>query len=355
MTPPTALLTGGAGFIGSNLVRTALARGWRVVNLDALTYAGSLASIQECLRHPHHVFVHGNVGDLALVRSLLAEHRPAVVLHLAAESHVDRSIDGPRDFIATNVVGTHELLAAAREHWEQLPPPQRERFRFIQVSTDEVFGSIEEGAFHEASPYRPNSPYAATKAAADHLARAYQRTYGLPVMVTNCSNNYGPYQFPEKLIPLCILKALAEEPIPIYGDGLQVRDWLHVEDHCDALLTVAERGVPGETYIVGGGTELTNLDLVSRLCAVMDELRPRPGGGRHLELLKHVTDRPGHDRRYAVDGAKLERELGWRPRRAIHEGLTDTVRWYLAQGAWLEEIRRQRYAGERLGLRASPR
>lgn len=351
--PPmqTLLVTGGAGFIGSAVVRLALARGFRVVTLDALTYAGSPESLGELAGHAAHEFVHGDVNDRELVRALLARTRPRAVIHLAAESHVDRSIDAPADFIRTNLVGTWALLEEALVHWRALDGPAREGFRFVHVSTDEVFGSLgDSGRFDEGSPYRPSSPYSASKAGADHLARAWHATYGLPVIVTNCTNNYGPRQYPEKLIPLAIARALAGDAIPVYGDGSNVRDWLYVEDHAEALLAVAERGGPGATYGVGGDAERTNLQLVRELCALLDELRPDPQGP-HERLIALVPDRPGHDHRYAMDAGKIARELGWRPRHSLDTGLRDTVRWYLGHGDWVEAVqRRTGYRGERLGM-----
>jgi dTDP-glucose 4,6-dehydratase len=340
----TWLVTGGAGFIGSNFVRRLLARKLgRVVNLDKLTYAGNRASLADLDANPDHVFVHGDICDRPLVTRLLEQHRPRALLNFAAESHVDRSILGPEAFLDTNVVGTFRLLEAARAYRDLLGPD--EPFRFLQVSTDEVYGTLAPGdpGFTERTPHAPNSPYAASKAAADHFARAYHRTYGLPVLTTNCSNNYGPYQFPEKLIPVVILNALAGQPLPIYGDGLQVRDWLFVEDHCDAILAVLERGRPGETYNVGGGAEVPNLELVRSICALLDELVPDSPHRPHARLIAHVADRPGHDRRYAIDDAKLRGELGWRPRVDLRAGLALTVRWYLENGDWVDRIRSGEY------------
>lgn len=341
--PMCLLVTGGAGFIGSNFVRHALAAGVsKVVSLDLLTYAGSLANLEGL--SPGHVFVHGNICDRALVDALLAEHRPCGIVHLAAESHVDRSIDGPAAFVQTNVIGTFTLLEAARAYVATQQP-----LRFHHVSTDEVFGSLgPTGAFTEESRYEPNSPYSATKAGSDHLVRAYGATYGLDVVVTNCSNNYGPRQFPEKLIPLMILCCLEGKPLPVYGDGKNVRDWLYVEDHCEALLAVFERGRAGETYNVGGGSEMSNLELVHTLTALMDELHPAPKSYR--ELITFVADRPGHDRRYAIDCSKLTRELGVRARHSLAAGLDATVRWYLENRAWCEHVGAGSYQGQRLGL-----
>ena len=327
------LVTGGAGFIGANFVlSTIAATGEAIVNLDKLTYAGSLKNLEALAGDARHAFVKGDIGDRALVRRLLAERKPRAIVHFAAESHVDRSIDGPAEFIQTNVVGNFNLLEEARAYWSALAGAEKERFRFLQVSTDEVYGSLgaSDPAFTEATAYAPNSPYSASKAASDHLVRAYHHTYGLPVLTTNCSNNYGPRQFPEKLIPLVIANALAGKPLPVYGDGLNVRDWLYVLDHCEAIRLVLDRGRPGETYNVGGATEKTNIDLVKMLCALLDEARPRKSG-RHADLIALVKDRPGHDRRYAIDSAKIERELGWRPKESFESGMRKTVDWYLGK------------------------
>ncbi|MFY9316727.1 MAG: dTDP-glucose 4,6-dehydratase [Burkholderiales bacterium] len=327
------LVTGGAGFIGSNFVLSTLAAaGEPIVNLDKLTYAGSRENLAPVKGDARHEFVQGDICDRALVRRLLVERRPRAIVHFAAESHVDRSIEGPSEFIQTNVVGTFSLLEEARSFWGELTGEEKARFRFLQVSTDEVYGSLEAQApaFTEAHPYEPNSPYAASKAAADHLARAYHRTYGLPVVTTNCSNNYGPRQYPEKLIPLMIAQALAGKPLPVYGDGQNVRDWLYVLDHCEAVRLVLEKGRAGETYNIGGGAEMRNLDLVRQLCALLDEARPR-AGGRYADLIAMVKDRPGHDRRYAIDSAKIARELGWRPMESFESGLRKTVDWYLGK------------------------
>jgi dTDP-glucose 4,6-dehydratase len=335
------LVTGGAGFIGSNLVRHLNAvHGEAVVTVDKLTYAGHRENLAGLAHPERHAFVHGDICDLALVKELLARHRVRTVLHLAAESHVDRSIMGAEEFVQTNIVGTHRLLEAARAHWSALPADERARFRFVHVSTDEVYGSLEpaDAPFTEESAIRPNSPYAASKAAADHLVRAAHRTHGLPVVVTNCSNNYGPRQMPEKLIPVVIERALAGKSIPIYGDGMQVRDWIHVGDHCRALVRVAEAGGVGEVYNIGGDCEKTNLELVRALCAVLDRERPRGDGASYAAQIAHVADRPGHDRRYAISSAKIARELGWRPTEPFEQGLADTVRWYLANGAWLSTV-----------------
>ena len=327
------LVTGGAGFIGSNFVLAAVGQaGEPVVNLDKLTYAGSLKNVEALRGDARHTFVHGDIADRALVRQLLARHRPRAIVHLAAESHVDRSIEGPAEFVQTNVVGTFCLLEEARAYWSSLAAPERAAFRFLHVSTDEVYGSLgpEDAAFNEQTPYAPNSPYSASKAASDHLVRAYHHTYGLPTLITNCSNNYGPHQFPEKLIPLMIHQALAGKPLPVYGDGLNVRDWLYVGDHCAALREVLARGRPGETYNVGGGSERRNIDLVKTLCALLDDAKPRTGGS-YAVLITFVKDRPGHDRRYAIDSARIRRELGWRPQESFESGLRKTVIWYLGR------------------------
>jgi dTDP-glucose 4,6-dehydratase len=346
------LVTGGAGFIGSALVRRLLARAdVTVVTVDKLTYAGNLDSLGAALDHPRHRFEQVDIGDAARVRALFDAYRPDGVFHLAAESHVDRSIDGPGAFIETNVVGTFTLLQEARRHWTARDADGRAAFRFLHVSTDEVFGSLgDTGAFTEETPYDPSSPYSASKAASDHLARAWHRTYGLPVVVTNCSNNYGPHQFPEKLIPLTILNALAGLPLPVYGRGENVRDWLYVDDHADALITAMERGRVGETYLVSGREERRNLDVVRAVCRLVDEMAPRPGAAPRESLITFVTDRPGHDHRYAVDSSKIQRELGWRPRESFESGLRATVAWYLENRAWWERVRSGGYRGERLGL-----
>ena len=328
------LITGGAGFIGANFVlSTIAATGEAIVNIDKLTYAGNLENLAPLAGDARHVFVRGDIADRALLRRLLAEHRPRAVVHFAAESHVDRSIEGPAEFIQTNIVGSFCLLEEARVWWGALPAADKERFRFLHVSTDEVYGSLGpvEPAFRETNAYAPNSPYAASKAASDHLVRAYHHTYGLPVLTTNCSNNYGPRQYPEKLIPLMITNALAGQPLPVYGDGLNVRDWLYVLDHCDAIRAVLERGRVGETYNIGGASEKTNLEVVKTLCEMIDAARPRESGC-YADLIALVKDRPGHDRRYAMDTAKIERELGWRPRESFESGMRKTVDWYLGRG-----------------------
>lgn len=344
------LVTGGAGFIGANFVRRRVGAGDGVVNLDALTYAGnrdSLAGLPDRL----HSFVQGNIGDRALVKSLLQRRQPRAVVHLAAESHVDRSIDDAASFMATNVLGTQTLLDATLEYWRALPEPRRRAFRFVHVSTDEVFGSLgKTGKFDEATRYDPRSPYAASKAASDHVARAYAHTYGLPVIVTNCTNNYGPYQFPEKLIPTLILSAREGKKLPLYGRGANVRDWLFVEDHCAALDRVLEAGRPGETYCIGGDAEKTNLDVARAVCAALDLLAPRGDGKRHDSAIDFVPDRPGHDLRYAMDISKIGRELGWRPSVAFDRGIERTLRWYLDNAAWWQAIRARGFGGGRLGL-----
>jgi dTDP-glucose 4,6-dehydratase len=340
------LVTGGAGFIGSNFVLDWIAAGGEpVINLDKLTYAGNLENLQSLQGDERHQFVHGDIGDGALVEALLARHRPRAVLNFAAESHVDRSIHAPGTFIETNVVGTFRLLEAVRAYWGSLEGAERAGFRFLHVSTDEVYGSLGPGdpAFTEQNRYEPNSPYSASKAASDHLVRAYHHTYGLPVVTTNCSNNYGPYHFPEKLIPLMIVNALAGKPLPVYGDGQQIRDWLYVGDHCSAIRRVLEAGRIGETYNVGGWNEKANLDVVRTVCALLDELKPRSGGGSYGEQVTFVKDRPGHDRRYAIDARKLERELGWRPAETFETGLRKTVQWYLANTRWVEHVQSGSY------------
>jgi dTDP-glucose 4,6-dehydratase len=348
------LVTGGAGFIGSNLVRHLLvASNHRVVTVDSLTYAGNLSSLAGCLDDPRHTFVKADIRDGGALREIFAAYRPDGVMHLAAESHVDRSIDGPGDFIETNILGTYQLLQAALGHYRSLDGADRGRFRFLHVSTDEVYGSLALGdpAFSETTPYSPHSPYSASKAASDHLARAWHDTYGLPVMVTNCSNNYGPYQFPEKLIPVVILKCLRGEAIPVYGKGENIRDWLYVEDHCTALRAVIERGTPGETYNIGGNNERTNLDLVRLLCSILDEFHPGPRP--YAELITFVTDRPGHDLRYAINSAKISAELGWQPAENPESGFRKTVRWYLDNTQWWQDILSGDYRLDRIGLETS--
>ena len=346
----TLLVTGGAGFIGGNFVRGAVARGDTVVNLDALTYAGNLDTLGGLADPARHHFVQGDIGDAALVGRLLAEHRPRAIINFAAESHVDRSIDGPAAFIQTNVVGTLSLLEQARDYWRELPEAERSGFRFLHVSTDEVYGSLgETGKFLETTPYAPNSPYSASKAASDHLVRAFHHTWGLPVLTTNCSNNYGPYQFPEKLIPLIIAKAIAGEALPIYGDGSNVRDWLYVEDHCEAIRAVLAAGRAGEVYNVGGDAERRNLEVVNTLCALLDQRRPRADGQPRASQIRFVKDRPGHDQRYAIDSSKLQTELGWRPQVDFDSGMARTVDWYLDNQAWVGRVLDGSYRMERLG------
>ena len=337
----TILVTGGAGFIGSNFVLDRLARSSEpVVNLDSLTYAGNPENLAGLRDNPAHIFVKGDIGDTALASRLLSGHQPAAVINFAAESHVDRSIHGPDDFIQTNIVGTFRLLEAVRDYWIGLEGEQKESFRFLHVSTDEVYGTLgdDDPAFSETNRYAPNSPYSASKAAADHLVRAYHHTYGLPVLTTNCSNNYGAYQFPEKLIPLILHNALAGKPLPIYGDGQQVRDWLYVMDHCRAINRVIEAGTVGETYNIGGWNEKANLDVVHTLCDMLDELRPRDDGKSYREQITFVKDRPGHDRRYAIDATKIERELGWKPEETFETGIRKTVQWYLDNADWVRNV-----------------
>ena len=349
----TWFVTGGAGFIGGNFVLDAVASGIRVVNLDALTYAGNLDTLSPLEGHAGHVFVHGDIGDGALVAKLLGEYRPQAVINFAAESHVDRSIDGPAAFVQTNVVGTLALLEASRDYWKALDGADKDGFRFLHVSTDEVYGSLgDEGRFTETTPYAPNSPYSASKAASDHLVRAFHHTYGLPVLTTNCSNNYGPFQFPEKLIPLIIQKALAGEPLPVYGDGRNVRDWLFVKDHCRAIRRVLEAGRVGETYNVGGDAERENIHVVRTLCALLDARRPRPDGQPRESQITYVKDRPGHDRRYAIDASKIQGELGWAPTVSFEEGMAATVDWYLANEAWVKRVLDGSYRLERIGMEA---
>ena len=350
------LVTGGCGFIGSNFVRQRLLEAGspvaKLVNLDALTYAGNPANLAAVDRDSRYVFIHGNIDDSALVTALLQEHAIDAVVNFAAETHVDRSIDTPEPFVQTNVVGTLRLLNAARVYWAGLPEPRKSAFRFLHVSTDEVYGTLgpKDPAFTEETPFAPNSPYAASKAASDHLVRAYQHTYHLPTLTTNCSNNYGPYHFPEKLIPLIILNALEAKPLPIYGDGQQIRDWLYVEDHAAAIWLVLRQGREGETYNVGGLSEKPNLELVHTLCALLDRKAPRADGRSYASLIAHVADRPGHDRRYAIDCTKLQRELGWQPRESFATGLEKTVDWYLTHRDWAADITARKYARQRLGV-----
>lgn len=341
------LVTGGAGFIGANFVLDWLALSSEpVINLDKLTYAGNLQTLDGLSGNAGYIFAHGDIGDRALVRKVLDEHKPRAVLNFAAESHVDRSIYGPEDFIQTNIVGTFHLLEEVRAYWDGLEDDGvRASFRFLHISTDEVYGSLAAGdpAFTETHRYEPNSPYSASKAASDHLVRAYHHTYGLPVLTTNCSNNYGPFHFPEKLIPLMIVNALAGKALPVYGDGQQIRDWLYVKDHCSAIRRVLEAGIVGEVYNVGGWNEKPNLEIVQRICDLLDELQPRSGGGSYAEQITFVADRPGHDRRYAIDARKLERELGWAPAETFETGIRKTVEWYLQNQAWVEGVQSGSY------------
>jgi dTDP-glucose 4,6-dehydratase len=336
------LVTGGAGFIGGNFVLDWLANpaAEGIINLDKLTYAGNLATLESLQNDSRHIFIHGDIADQALVKRLLAEHKPRAIVNLAAESHVDRSIHGPAEFVQTNIVGTFNLLECAREYWNSLDGSAKKAFRFHHVSTDEVYGSLSatDPAFTETNPFEPNSPYSATKAASDHLVRAWFHTYGLPVVTTNCSNNYGPYHFPEKLIPLVILNILNGKPLPIYGDGQQVRDWLYVGDHCSAIRTVLEKGVLGETYNIGGWNEKANLEVVKTICQILDELKPRADGKSYAEQITFVKDRPGHDHRYAIDASKVERDLGWHPAETFDTGIRKTVQWYLDNPQWVEGV-----------------
>ena len=345
------LVTGGAGFIGSNFVQLALEQtDVQVLNLDKLTYAGNLDSLQAAAGKPGYRFIQADICDAGAVEQAISEFQPQYIVHFAAESHVDRSIDGPGTFIQTNIVGTFTLLEAARKYLKELLPERKEAFRFLHVSTDEVYGSLgSTGLFTEETPYAPNSPYSASKASSDHLVRAYHHTYGLPTLTTNCSNNYGPYQFPEKLIPLMILNALAGKPLPVYGDGMQVRDWLYVEDHCRAILTVLGQGQPGETYNIGGHNEMPNIRIVQNICDLLDELRPRPDGKTYADQIAYVADRPGHDRRYAIDAARIARELGWLPQETFDTGIRKTVKWYLGNAVWCERVTSGKYRQERLG------
>ncbi len=343
------LITGGAGFIGSAVVRKAIADGARVVNLDALTYSANLENVASVADHPAYAFEQADICDRAAVEAVFRNHQPDAVMHLAAESHVDRSVEGPLDFVRANIVGTAVMLEVARDYWASLEEPRRSAFRFHHVSTDEVFGALgEDGEFTEETPYDPTSPYSASKAAADHLVRAWGRTFKLPVVITNCSNNYGPYQFPEKLIPTVITRALEGKSIPVYGDGRQVRDWLHVEDHADALLTVLANGKLDETYCIGGDADHRNIDVVRMICAELDKVAP--ANTPHADKITFVTDRPAHDFRYAIDASKIERELGWTPRVGLQAGLAETVRWYVENPGWTQRIRERGFASERLGL-----
>jgi len=346
----TILVTGGAGFIGGCFARQMIDQ-YRIVNLDKLTYAGNLDSLATIANHENHIFVKGDIANEDLVNELLTKYRPEGIVNFAAESHVDRSIDDPSEFLNTNVLGTFKLLDCALNYWRELPSESSNRFRFLHVSTDEVYGSLgAEGAFTEETPYAPNSPYSASKAASDHFVRAYHHTYGLPTLTTNCSNNYGPYQFPEKLIPLMTLNAIEGKPLPVYGDGLQVRDWLHVEDHCHAIATVLSKGKPGRVYNVGGNCEVPNLTVVNTICETVDRLAPDAKRGPCKDLVAHVNDRPGHDRRYAIDCSRLTGELGWRPRQSFASGLESTIQWYLDNREWTERITTGAYQSERLGM-----
>ncbi len=340
------LVTGGAGFIGSNFVLDWLAtHDEPVINLDLLTYAGNLQNLASLNGNKKHIFIQGDIGDSALITKLLAQHQPRAIINFAAESHVDRSIYGPEDFIQTNIVGTFRLLEAVRAYWSSLPSEAGLEFRFLHVSTDEVYGSLhkDDPAFTESTRYEPNSPYSASKAASDHLVRAYHHTYGLPVLTTNCSNNYGPYHFPEKLIPLMIVNALADKPLPVYGDGMQIRDWLYVKDHCSAIRRVLEIGKVGETYNIGGWNEKPNIDIVNIICTLLDELQGRSDRKSYRQQITYVTDRPGHDRRYAIDAGKVERELGWKPAETFETGIRKTVKWYLDNQAWVENVQSGNY------------
>jgi dTDP-glucose 4,6-dehydratase len=340
------LVTGGAGFIGANFVLDWFAQSEEaIINLDALTYAGNVQSLASLGADKRHIFVQGNIGDSTLVADLLAQNQPRSIINFAAESHVDRSIHGPEDFIQTNIVGTFRLLEAVRAYWNGLSNETKQRFRFLHVSTDEVYGSLAKGepAFSETRRYEPNSPYSASKAASDHLVRAYHHTYGLPVLTTNCSNNYGPYHFPEKLIPLMIINALAGKPLPVYGDGQQIRDWLYVKDHCSAIRLVLEAGRVGEVYNIGGCNEKPNIEIVHTVCALLDELRPRIDGKSYREQIAYVTDRPGHDRRYAIDASKIEHELGWKPAETFDTGIRKTVQWYLDNQGWVSNVQSGAY------------
>ena len=342
----TILVTGGAGFIGGNFVLDWLAQSNEtVVNLDKLTYAGNLETLSSLEGNPAHIFVQGDIGDVALIARLLAEHKPRAVVNFAAESHVDRSIHGPGDFIETNIMGTFRLLESVRGYWSALHETDKTAFRFLHISTDEVYGSLakDDPAFTETNAYEPNSPYSASKAASDHLVRAWHHTYGLPVLTTNCSNNYGPYHFPEKLIPLMIVNALADKPLPVYGDGMQIRDWLYVKDHCSAIRRVLDAGQLGETYNVGGWNEKPNIDIVKTVCALLDQMRPKADGTSYAEQITYVIDRPGHDRRYAIDASKLEKELGWKPAETFETGIRKTVEWYLANPTWVANVQSGSY------------
>jgi len=353
-TMQTILVTGGAGFIGSCFVRIAVGEeDLRVVNLDKLTYAGNLDSLESLQGNHRHIFIHGDIGSRETVDALLAEHRPWAIVNFAAESHVDRSIDSPAQFVETNVLGTFHLLEAARKYWGSLPAEERDAFRFLHVSTDEVYGTLgPTGQFTEKTAYAPNSPYSASKASADHFVRAFHHTFGLPTLTTNCSNNYGPFQFPEKLIPLMILNAVEGKPLPVYGDGQQICDWLFVDDHCRAIRTVLGKGTPGEVYNIGGDSERANLDVIHTICDTIDRLRPELPHAPCRSLITRVTDRPGHDRRYAIDATKIKDHLGWQPRENFDSGMRKTIDWYLANSQWIERVTSGTYRRERLGLSA---
>jgi len=345
----TIFVTGGAGFIGANFVHHWCATtDSRIINIDALTYAGNLNNLSALQGHAQHVFEHADISDLPRMAALLQTHRPSAIVHFAAESHVDRSIDGPEAFIQTNIVGTFRLLEAARAYWGNLPEPEKSKFRFLHVSTDEVYGSLEPAAaaFSETHAYAPNSPYSASKAASDHLVRAYHHTYGLPTLTTHCSNNYGPYHFPEKLIPLMIVNALAGKALPIYGDGMQIRDWLYVQDHCSAIARVLEAGQMGQTYNIGGWNEKPNIEIVQTICRLLDEMSPRADGRSYAQQISHVQDRPGHDRRYAIDARKIHQELGWKPAETFDSGIRKTVQWYLDHPDWVAQVQSGRYKTE---------
>lgn len=351
----TWLVTGGAGFIGGNFVLTHAGKSARIINLDALTYAGNPNTLSTLENNSEHIFVHGEIGNRALVDAILRDYQPSAILNFAAESHVDRSIDGPAAFVQTNVVGTLNLLESTLAYWRELPPELATEFRFLHVSTDEVYGSLgDTGKFTETTPYAPNSPYSASKAASDHLVRAFHHTYGLPTLTTNCSNNYGPYQFPEKLIPLIITKALSGAPLPVYGDGKNVRDWLYVADHVAAITAVLLGGRSGEVYNVGGDAEQQNIEVVQTLCALVDKLRPRSDGKSCASQITYVKDRPGHDRRYAIDSSKLRRELNWKAQESFASGMEKTVRWYLENASWVSNVLDGSYRGERLGASVGP-
>ena len=351
-TKKRIIVTGGAGFIGSAVIRKLIAtRDWEVLNLDKLTYAGNLESLATVENNPRYKFVKADICDRDHVRKIFQDYNPSGIIHLAAESHVDRSIDGPREFIETNILGTYNLLEASRAYWNNLSEPDKANFKFHHVSTDEVYGSLgDTGFFTEETPYQPNSPYSASKASSDHLVRAWHETYHLPVVTTNCSNNYGPYHFPEKLIPLVILNALEGKPLPVYGKGENVRDWLFVDDHAEALLTVFEKGKVGHTYNIGGNNEKKNIDVVKTICVLLDEMRPRAGGHKYDELITYVKDRPGHDLRYAIDANKIMRDLGWKPSETFESGIRKTLTWYLENHTWCQHVQDGSYRRERLGL-----